>query len=231
MKVMTFNTQHCLNFITRKIDFDVMAKAIIECGADIVGLNEMRGFGTHEEYREQVEILARLTGMKYFYFGKAYDFFEGPYGNGFLSKIPIVEVKNVIIPDPNPHKYDGYYETRGVIVAKLEGDVSVLVTHIGLNPDEMESAVYTLCENIAPNRCILMGDFNMKPDNPILAPIFERMVDTSVGFCDNKLSFPSDNPECKIDYIFVSRDARVIFADIPKIIASDHRPHIAEVEF
>ena len=73
MKIMTFNTQHCLNYITRKIDFEVMAKAITECDADIVGLNEMRGLGTSEEYREQVEILARLTGMKYFYFGKAID--------------------------------------------------------------------------------------------------------------------------------------------------------------
>lgn len=231
MKIMTFNTQHCLNFITRKIDFEVMAKAIIECGPDIVGLNEMRGLGSHEEYQEQVEILARLTGMKYYYFGKAYDFPEGPYGNGFLSKIPIIDVKTVIIPDPNPRKYDGYYETRGIIVAKLEGDISVLVTHIGLNPDEKENAVCTLCENIEPSRCILMGDFNMKPNDPILAPIFDRMTDTSKGFCDDKLSFPSDNPECKIDYIWISRDARVISADIPEIIASDHRPHVACVEF
>ena len=90
MKIMTFNTQHCLNYMTKKIDFDVMAKAIIDCDADIVGLNEMRGLGNIEEYAEQVEILAKLTGMKYFYFGKAVDFPAGPYGNGFLSKIPIL---------------------------------------------------------------------------------------------------------------------------------------------
>ena len=231
MKIMTFNTQHCLNYITRKIDFEVMAKAIVDCGADIVGLNEMRGLGSDEEYTEQVETLARLTGMEYFYFGKAIDFAHGPYGNGFLSKIPIVSVKTVIIPDPNPRKYDGYYETRGVIVAELEGGVTVLVTHVGLNPDEAENAVATLCENIAPSKCVLMGDFNMMPDDPTLAPIFDRMTDTAADFCADKFSFPSDAPDCKIDYIFVSRDARVISADIPAIVASDHRPHVACVEF
>ena len=45
MKIMSFNTQHCLNYVERKIDFAIMAKAITDCGADIVGLNEMRGQG------------------------------------------------------------------------------------------------------------------------------------------------------------------------------------------
>jgi hypothetical protein len=37
MRVMTFNVQHCLNYIENKIDFEIMAKTIIECGADVVG--------------------------------------------------------------------------------------------------------------------------------------------------------------------------------------------------
>ena len=43
MKIMTFNTQHCQNYITKKIDFEAMAKVIRDSGADFVGLNEMRG--------------------------------------------------------------------------------------------------------------------------------------------------------------------------------------------
>ena len=31
MKVMSFNTQHCLNYLERKIDFQVMADAITRC--------------------------------------------------------------------------------------------------------------------------------------------------------------------------------------------------------
>lgn len=33
----------------------------------------------------------------------------------------------------------------------------------------------------------------------------------------------------KTDYIFVSKDFEVLAADIPAIVASDHRPHTATV--
>jgi endonuclease/exonuclease/phosphatase family metal-dependent hydrolase len=75
-----------------------------------------------------------------------------------------------------------------------------------------------------------MGDFNLLPDSPLLVPIRERMRDTAEVFGAQKLSFPSDNPEIKIDYIFVSRDIEVVTADIPEIVVSDHRPHTAELK-
>ena len=75
-----------------------------------------------------------------------------------------------------------------------------------------------------------MGDFNMEPDNPILDPIMRRLYDTAQNFSSPKLSFPSDIPTVKIDYIFVSKDLLVSGADIPEIISSDHRPHIATIE-
>ena len=76
-----------------------------------------------------------------------------------------------------------------------------------------------------------MGDFNLMPDSPLLDPIRARMKDTADVFTSPKLSFPSDNPYRKIDYIFVSHDIKIVSADIPAIVASDHRPHIAEVYF
>ena len=67
MKIMTFNTQHCLNYIERKIDFKVMADAIKQCDADIVGLNEMYEWGETAEYEKQTAVLAELTGLKHHY--------------------------------------------------------------------------------------------------------------------------------------------------------------------
>ena len=230
MKFMSFNTQHCLNYLEQKIDFDIMARAIKECDADVIGLNEMRNVGVHHEYLDQVGILSELTGIENHYFAEAIKFSGvNPYGNGMLSKLPILSVETIIIPDPNPKKYDGDYETRCVLKAKLEGDITVLISHFGLNPDEQENAVKTIVENIAPSTCIVIGDFNMQPDNPLLNPIRERMVDTAKFFTEPKLSFPSDEPNIKIDYIFVSPDVEVVAADIPNIVAADHRPHTAEV--
>ena len=228
IKVMSFNTQHCLNYIERKIDFEIMAKAINDCGADIVGLNEMRGKGEGEGYTAQTEALAELTGMRYYYFAKAIDAVGGPYGNAFLSRIPIVKAETVMIPDPENKIYTRY-ETRCVLSVELEGGINVLVTHFGLNPDEQENAVVTVVNNLKSEKCILMGDFNVKPHNEVLLPIRERMTDCAKLFNEEKLSFPSDVPRSKIDYIFVSPDIEVKAADIPAIVASDHRPHIAEI--
>lgn len=232
MKFMSFNTQHCLNYLEQKIDFDIMARAIKACDADVIGLNEMRNVGANDEYQDQVGILSDLTGIEGHYFAEAIKFSGvNPYGNGMLSKLPIISAETIIIPDPEPKKYNGYYETRCVLKAKLEGDITVLISHFGLNPDEQENAVKTIVENMAPRKCIVMGDFNMEPDNPLLNPIRERMVDTSEYFDEPKLSFPSDKPNIKIDYIFVSPDVEVVAADIPNIVAADHRPHTAEVNF
>ena len=73
MKVMSFNTQHCLNYLTREIDYEVMAKAIAEQNPDIVGLNEMRSDGENSTWPNQTAKLAELTGMKYCYFAQAID--------------------------------------------------------------------------------------------------------------------------------------------------------------
>ncbi len=230
MKIMSFNTQHCLNYLEQKIDFNIMAQAIKKCDADIVGLNEMRGKGIHPEFDSQCEILASLTGLKSVYFAKAIDFKWGPYGNGFISKYPIIKAETIPVPDPKVKKYKGYYETRCLLKAKLSNGLTVLVIHFGLNSDEQENAVKTVMENLESKKCVLMGDFNVLPNSEILKPIRERMVDTADFFNEEKLSFPSDNPNRKIDYIFVSPDIKVISADIPPIVASDHRPHIARIE-
>lgn len=230
MKIMSFNTQHCLNYISRKIDFEIMAKTINDLDVDVVGLNEMRGEGQDPEYTAQVKRLAELTGMKYYHFAHAITFGnKGPYGNGLLSKIPIVKAETVMIPDPSPKKYKGYYESRCILKAILEGGVTVLVTHFGLNPDEQEQAVRTVLAQLADQKCILMGDFNVTPDDPVLEPIRAVMRDSADLFDEERFSFPSDIPTRKIDYIFVSRDVSVLSADIPAVVASDHRPHVAAV--
>lgn len=232
MKVMTFNTQHCNNYLEQKIDFLTMADVIIHSGADVIGLNEMRGRGEDPEYDRQTEILSELTGVEHYYFAKAIDVpNKGPYGNGLLSKIPIVHAETVPIPDPVPQAGFRNYETRCVLKAKLENGLTVLVTHFGLNPDEQKNAAETVLQVMENDKCVLMGDFNVEPDNAVLDSIRARMRDTAEFFTAPKRSFPSDKPEIKIDYVFVTPDIEVICADIPEIIASDHRPHTAEIDF
>lgn len=225
MKIMTFNTQHCLDYKAGVVDYELMARTIRDEGAELVALNEMFNGGI---FCEQTRELSALTGLKHHYFAQAIIDRDGPYGNGLLSSVPFKSVETIIIPDPSPKREGGWYETRCLLKARLENGLLVLVTHFGLEPDEQRNAVKAVLEHIEPTMCVLMGDFNITPDNALLDKIREKMVDTLHG-TDLK-SWPSDEPRLKIDYIFTTPDIKVIRADIPPIVASDHRPHIAEIQ-
>lgn len=231
MKLMTFNIQHCLNYISREIDMDNVAEVIRRFSPDLLSLNEVYGKGERPEFLPQAEMLSELTDMPYFYFAKAIDVAgPNPYGVALLSRVPIASAEVIPIPDPVERGYDGYYETRCLLKAKLQNGLTVLVTHFGLNPDEQQNAVATVVQELEEKQCILMGDFNTFPENAVLDPIRARMQDTAQRFTRPLLSYPSDKPKEKIDYIFVSSDFTVVSADIPEIVASDHRPHIACIE-
>ncbi len=232
MKIMSFNTQHCLNYLKQEIDFEIMAAAIRQADPDIVGLQEMRGQGEDPEYTEQIKTLSELSGMEYAYFAEAIRVDgDNPYGNGLLSKLPLLHAETIAIPDPLTRPYSREYESRCLLKAVLPDNITIMVCHFGLNPDEAQNAVDTILANLPGERCVLMGDFNLNPDSPILDPLRARMKDASEKFTAPLLSWPSDNPQRKIDYIFVTSDVEVLEADIPAIVASDHRPHTAVVRF
>lgn len=232
MKIMSFNTQHCASYLNDlKIDFDLFARTIRQADADIVGLNEIRGKGEREDYEAQTEILSERSGMPYRHFAPAI-LVRGnnPYGNALLSRHEILHAEKIMIPDP-PTRVEGHrYETRCILKARLACGLTVAVVHVGLNPDEQECAVSTLMEHIEDEKFVLMGDFNMTPNDPILAPIKEKLFDTATLSEDPLLTFPSDAPTCKIDYIFTSRDLRVKSVVVPDWVVSDHRPYIVEIE-
>ena len=234
IKIMSFNIQHCRNYnfpLGDRIDFDVTANAIRRFDPDIVGLQEVRGKGESSKYTDQAPELAARTEM-FYAFAPAFTVpHGGPYGNALLSKYPILDVKTILIPVPDT----GYYcEPRCILRAVLDigRPVTVFVTHFGLKPPEAENASASVVEALAGTSTpkILMGDFNLTPESPILDPIRISMADTADVFDSPKLSFPSDAPTQKIDYIFVSEDFNIISADIPEIVASDHRPYLAELE-
>ena len=231
---MTFNTQHCLNFKTKKIDFDIMADTIKKCDADIVSLNEMRDEGPDPEFSAQTKILAEKAGYEYYTFAPAILVGgENPYGNGILSKYPITSVEVIDIPSPEVHKYDQLYESRCLLKVGIDANGTVLtvyVTHFGLNPDEAENSLNEIFRKPIPDKLVLMGDFNFTPDSNIIKPLKEHFFDVANLFDEEKLTFPSDVPDRKIDYIFTSKNIEVLSADVPEIIASDHLPHTAVIE-
>ena len=232
MKIMSFNTQHCKNFLTKEIDYAKMAEAINRFSPDIVGLNEMRDALCEPEYDKQTEILASLLDYPYHYFAKSIEVRGNTpyaYGNGFLSRYKIKEATAIPIALPKDKRTFLYYESRVLLKVRLENGYTVLVTHFGLSLEEKLEALKAVLENLEDEKCILMGDFNVRPDGDILLPIRDRMKDCASACEKEILTFPSDRPDRKIDYIFVSRDVEVVSFDAVNFIASDHLPITAQI--
>lgn len=227
---MSFNTLFCTNYFTKKKDFKGMAEAIKKCSPHIVGLNEMYGKSHMEEYDSQTEKLSDLTGLRYFKFAQACTLEEGTFGNAVLSAMPFVSSQVIPVPEEKEKTGTLLYEPRCLLKLEYPNGLTVLIIHFGLNEDEHINAVKTVMDNLPDEKCVLMGDFNISPDNPVLNPIKEKMIDTAEFFNEPKLTFPSRNPYKKIDYIFVSKDIKVISADIPDIAVSDHLPHVVEID-
>ena len=232
MKLVSFNIQHCASHMQgKRIDYDLFCNTIKNFGADVVGLNEVYGEGERPEFVAQARILSKGSGMEHSFFAPAI-LWKGnnPYGNALLSKSPILYAENIPVPDPAERPAGKGYETRCLLKAKLENGLTVLVIHFGLNPDERENAVRTVLAHLENEKCVLMGDFNLRPEDPLLLPIRARMVDTAQLSNDALLTFPSDAPECKIDYIFLSPDLKATRVEVPACTSSDHRPYLVEIE-
>ncbi len=234
LRVLTFNIQHCRSFLSAegKIDFPLFAETIRCFDPDVVGLNEVRGEGVSEAFQAQARILAERIGYHYDFAPAIEVPNGGPYGNAILSKSALSGKENIPIPDPIVREKGVYpYESRCVAKAVLPvaGGITLLVTHFGLNPSEAKNAVDTVVSQIkaSPFPVILTGDFNLHPNDPLLDPIRVLLRDTADISDSPMLSYPSDHPTEKIDYIFASASLRPVFASVPQMIVSDHRPYLA----
>lgn len=233
IKIMTYNIQSGNN-LEKDRDVRHAAATIQAENPDILALNEVQ----HEtelcaDGRCQAEKLAQMLGYPYFRFGRAIDFMGGQYGNAVLSRFPILESQVFPVPSISPEEAEGctWVEDRCHLrcVVNVEGkEIVVLTAHYGLNPPELRNAVAETARLVQDEThpLIFMGDLNAHPDNPQLKPLFDRLSDTADAGTGSLLTFPSDSPEEKIDYIF-QRGFETETAYVPVSTNSDHRPFVA----
>lgn len=233
LTAVSYNVQHFALFHGDGIDYDAFAGTIRGFGADLIGLNEVRGKGLSAGYDPQAEIMGEKLGL-FPYFAKAQDMSPGtdPYGNALLSRFPLLEAETFLIPYPEDAG-SPYPEVRSILKAVIAPDgkpLTVFATHLGVTVREQEVGIGLLLPLLGGERTILMGDFNLTPDSPLLKPLLERMRDSAAFLPGPRKSWPSDEPRVKIDYFFTSPDLRVTSAEIPDVETSDHRPYLVTLE-
>ena len=228
----SFNIQHGRNFITKQIDLPKMSETIALCGSDIVALNEVYGNGTGELFIGQANEIAKPLGL-FSHFEKAIDLKSGEYGNAILSRFPIISLETQKVHARRI--YPEYYEDRSIINALVDiggRNIRLIVTHMGLAKNERSQAVTKILAMIAASAepVVLMGDFNMTPDDKLIRKLRAKLQDCESAIKGDALTFPSDKPNEKIDYIFLSKEFKILSAAVPEYIAADHRTIVCEAE-
>jgi endonuclease/exonuclease/phosphatase family metal-dependent hydrolase len=76
---------------------------------------------------------------------------------------------------------------------------------------------------------VVLGDLNATPDASELEPLLVKLADAAPAMGDAGLTYPSDHPAKRIDYVLTSAHFRVRGVAVPATVASDHRPVVVDL--
>jgi endonuclease/exonuclease/phosphatase family metal-dependent hydrolase len=207
-----------------------MADAIRAENPDLVFLSEAMTECTPCPV-DQVEFLARELRLAYRAFGENYNF-GLPFlrvvgGNAILSRIPLHPATNLPLSGRKPF-YQMENSRRALFVtAEVRGRPVLLgsVHNDSFNIRNNAVQVDQLLDFVADQPCLLAGDFNAQPHQEPIRKL--RDSGRFAGAFDGPPSFPSDQPDRRIDFVFAPRDWVHIGTRVIESTASDHRPVVA----
>jgi endonuclease/exonuclease/phosphatase family metal-dependent hydrolase len=205
-----------------------VADAIAELDADVVAVQEVHS-NPGAPGGDELALLARQTDYAFLH-GPTHARAGGAFGNGLLTRLPIVELRLVDLSQPR-------CEPRGAIDADLcwgAARVRVVATHLGLEPWERSAQCRLLLERLSPRNeadvSVLLGDFNeWWAPRPLI-----RALHAHFGRARAVRTYPSYAPLLRLDRIWVkpAHALRAVRAHRSRLarIASDHLPLRAVIE-
>ena len=230
---MTYNIHHGRG-LDGRVDIPRIAGVIMDARPDLVALQEVDCGVGRSGGIDTMEVLSELTGMSSA-FGKNLDYDGGEYGNGILSRLPIVKTGNL------HYRMIHAEEQRGLLHAVVEANDTKLVfmsTHIDYRPDDTErlmnvDEIVATAEAYAALPVVVCGDFNAVPESRTIERMARRFLDvwlsasghqppatsheskdvpnslfnpqSAIRNPQSEGTFPAVNAAKRIDYIFLSK--------------------------
>lgn len=199
LKILSYNLR-----FGELASLEEIADFIKEQDPDVIALQEVdshtnRAKAPHQNGKDFATELGYRTGMFPAY-GKMISFKGGYFGVAILSKYPIVKVERKFFPKTEV----GHKQTY--LTADIEYDTNKYFTFVSTHLDYTDSQsrqkqIDKLNETISSNKypAIIGGDFNTAPDTK---EIKEGMKKWNLLSNPKRYTFPADEPEKTIDYIF-----------------------------
>ncbi|MDA7921645.1 endonuclease/exonuclease/phosphatase family protein [Verrucomicrobiales bacterium] len=220
-------------------DVERLAKVIEATKPDLVALQEIDVMVERSGRVHQIRELGKLTGMASRY-GPTQHYQGGLYGNGVLSRLPILDV--VIYPLPyteaTPEKTTYPRAAIAVTVEAPDGKpLRFVSTHFQHNVEEDRVAQAKeinrlfVEEEESPIRTILAGDMNSQPDAEPMSILLKHWDISDDG--ELAPTAPATAPRSRIDYILTRKGDKLSTKEakvIDEKMASDHLPVFSVIE-
>ena len=177
---------------------DIYRTASVLKNFDIIGLNEVGGF----PFTNQAEQLGKELGLAWLFAANHKRWFYNYFGNGVLSNLPVSGWKSQMLPrDVKKHRA---FRNYVVTLFHWQGkELAVITTHLGRGDLVGVQLNQVVKEFQQYPHAILMGDFNLKPDDPIWAEQADQQAyteaDSSMSSAKQLLVGHSE----RVDYIFL----------------------------
>lgn len=232
VRILTFNILHGAT-TQGNFDLDKIAAVIQQTNPDLVALQEVDFKTNRAKQYDLATELGWRTKMAPL-FGKAMDYDGGGYGEGVLTKMPILASRNILLP----HSPEN--EPRAALEVTVELESGDTICFIGTHLDHQQASNDRIDQVNEINRVflqnkyptILAGDLNDTPESEAIS-ILKKYWKDSEGE-NHHPTYPSKNPQRKIDYILyhpVNQWKVLKHRVICDSIASDHCAVLSVLEF
>ena len=222
---------------------------------DIICCQEITVGSWFNDKRDVAQFIAQELGYHYHY-SKAHKY-EYPFtplgevnfwGNAIFSRFPIVESFDfaLINPEDNP---DHPYERRTCAVARIQAEdtlLTVATAHksyssaFAEDQDKIDETKKLIeCFKQYPENLIFTGDLNLPPESTSLqmlekelqhcGPDYSQATRTTKPF--SFMGFEEKELRWRLDYVFASKNIKVLSSQIIPTEWSDHLPVLVECEF
>ena len=231
---MTYNI-HVGVGMDKKLNLHRIASVINRERPDLVGLQEVdRGVERTGRIDEILE-LARLTRMEYA-FAPNLRYQGGWYGVAVLSRFPIITSEHQRYANRREAERRGFMRVEVSVDGQVVNFISTHLDYQTVDGRLFETEQLLKALEWIKTPLIVVGDFNDEPKGESYRRMLTRFSDvwTDSGATDAGLTYPSDKPVKRIDYIFYAKGManllRTKRAWVVDSLASDHRPLVAELE-
>ena len=233
LRVLSYNIHHGEG-VDGKLNLQRIAKVILSVKPDLVALQEVDQNVVRTNKVDQPRRLAELTKMKVA-FAQNIPLQGGSYGNAILSRLPIKEHKNYLLP-----RFDNS-EQRGCLLMQLrwpndDSPLILMATHLDYRkPDKERVAsvkkINALIQKHPDVPAILAGDLNDVSGSATLRELEKEWKRSNKQL---QPTIPVQKPTRQIDFILIRPEQRwkvkqTIVLD--EKIASDHRAILAILEW